>query len=240
MTKAEMGTNHSNWNNAIQLMSKHLQKRAQALLSRKDPYNQLDPTLSCNEGWFNNLCIKEEKEEEDKVCARTRAASCFATAGYTEKRKEKSPLLPKRAKSCLTTSQLKRKLPTFLSSDGDLISGSLEEFGSQLFCGPSRQTGGDREGEGRQNAIGGSVFLTDLQSDSADNLTSELKPAETGKGDRESEKSSKLRTKSLGWQPLSINALSQHSSVTELPVRGPGHKAHGKYSMWKPGQSCAV
>ena len=234
ITKAEMGTNHSSWNKAIQLMTRHLQKRAQVLLSRKDPYNQLDPTLSCNEGWFTDLCMKEA-EKEDEVCARTRAASCFATAGYTGKKKDQSPLLPKRVKS---TSQVKRKLPTFLSPDGDLISGSLEEFGSQLFCSPSKQTGpSGREGEDEQNRTCSLVFLTDLQSESADNVTSEVKPNKTM---RENEKLLKRRTKSMGWQPLSISALSEHSSVTELPVKGLGHTAHGKHSMWKPGQSCAV
>ena len=239
INKAEMGTSHSNWNNAIELMSKHMQKRAQALLRRKDPYNSLDPSLSSNEGWFTELC----GESEDRVRAKTASAS----VGSIGRKKHKDALLHKRAKSSGTTVEMKKKLPTFLTPDGELLTSSLEEFGSQLFCGPSSKNDSVAAtridvGNGGQNSKGSSVFLTDLQNnDYVENVTIEPKSSKKQRVKEPRRRDVVKQTaEAVAWQPLSLGALAEHSSVTELPVRGLGDMAHGKYSMWKPGQSFSI
>ena len=166
------------------------------------------------------------------------------TAPATFRRKDGVPLLPRRTKSSGTSPKTKMKLPTFLTPDGDLLMGSLVEFGSQLYCAPSRSCGrtstyATREGDW---SAGSSVFLTDLQSQSVDKLTVQLQQSEQERnaGERSEKPSKQTARNMMGWQPLSLHALSEHSSVTELPVKGLGHVAHGKYSMWRPNQSCAV
>ena len=231
-----MGTNYSNWNNAIELMNKQLQRRAAALLQRRDPYNTLNTALTSNKGWFTAELLEEDEKTQD------RAVSVLER----RKRKEKTAsLLPKRTKSGGTSLEIKKKLPTFLTPDGDLLSGSLEEFGDQLYCSPSKTTEAPTSitnDEWRHNTAGSSVFLTDLHSESVDSINLEQKS--TTKLVRElSEKSmSPKRTAKVmkGWQPLSYSALSEHSSVSERPVKGLGHMAHGRYSMWRPDQSCAL
>ena len=203
------------------------------MLRRKDPYNSLDPTLSSNDGWFTEL-YSEVDEEEDKA-----------------RKNERALLLPRRAKNDGTSAEVKKQLPTFLTPDGNLLTGSLEEFGSQLYCGPSRLGGrtttSTRVGGGVQNdmSVGSSVFLTDLrvQSESVDKITLDAKHrfSEHERQRALSQISPKrTATKVTSWQPLSFHALSEHSGVTELPVKGLGHLAHGRYSMWRPEQSCAV
>lgn len=232
-----MGTNYLNWNNAMELMNKQLQRRAQALLRRRDPYNSLNMTLAGNEGWFTELLEEDEKAQD-------RAASILEKRRIKEKA---ALLLPKRTKNGGTSLKIKRKLPTFLTPDGDLLTGSLEEFGDQLYCSPSKTTEQPtsitkHEWQHETTANGSSVFLTDLHSESVDSINLEQKS--TTKLVRElSEKSmSPRRTSKVmkGWQPLSYSALSEHNSVSELPVKGLGHMAHGRYSMWRPEQSCAL
>lgn len=235
-----MGTNCSNWNNAIELMNKQLQRRATALLQRRDPYNNtLDTALTNIKGWFT-----EHLEEDEK--AQDRAVSVLERR---RKRKEKATLLlPTRRKNGGTSLEIKKKLPTFLTPDGDLLSGSLEEFGDQLYCSPSKSSGPPTnittKDEWRQEnpGHGSSVFLTDLHSDSLDSISLEQKLT-TKLVRKLSEKSiSPKRAPKVmkGWQPLSYSALSEHSSVSELPVKGLGHMAHGRYSMWRPDQSSTL
>lgn len=203
-------------------------------MKRKDPYNSLDPTLSSNDGWFVELC---DLEQDDKARSKTAPAATFRS-------KAGAPLLPRRTKSSGTSAKIKMKLPTFLTTDGDLLTSSLVDFGSQLYCGPSRPRGKTTTGESELNdwSVPSSVFLTDLQSQSADKLQVKLQPSEQERHTREqSEKPLKrTATNMMGWQPLSLHALSEHCGVTELPVKGLGHLVHGKYAMWRPNQSCAV
>ena len=214
--------NYSTWNSAIEQMSKKMQRRAETLLKRKDPYNSFDPALSCNEGWFIGL------NEEDKVQGRA----------TTARMKEGTPLLPRRTKS-VTSSEVKKKLPAYLTPDGDLLTGSLEEFGDKVYCGPSKRRSSIIEEDQKHNSSGSSVFLTDLQSESVDNIS--LEHGLTTRHARTSSGRSPKRTAALmGWQPLSYRALSEHSTVTEIPVKGLGHMAHGKYNMWRPDQSCPL
>ena len=238
ITKAEMGTNYSDWNHAIERMNRQLQRRAELMLRRRDPYNSIDTTLSGNEEWFTGGVEREERAQDG------------GAASTLEKRKlkKKASLLPKRVKSGGTSLEIEKKLPTFLTRDGDLVTGSLEELGDQLYCAPSKNTGPSKSvtDEWKVDTVAGgggsSVFLTDLQSDSVDNINLEQKS--TTKLVRElGEKLSPHRKMSkvlMGWQPLSHSALSEHSRVSQLPVKGLGHKAHGKYSMWRPQQSCAL
>ena len=238
-----MGTNYSNWNNAIELMNKQLQRRATALLRRKDPYNNtIDTALTSNKGWFTELL-----EEEDER-AQERAASVLERQ---RKKKEKvALLLPQRRKSGGTSLEIKKQLPTFLMPDGDLLSGSLEEFGDQLYCSPSKSSNGpptniitkDEWRQGTTGCHGSSVFLTDLHSESLDSINLEQKSTTKLVQELSKKSASPKRTAKVmkGWQPLSYSALSEYSGVSELPVKGLGHMAHGRYSMWRPEQSCAL
>lgn len=42
------------------------------------------------------------------------------------------------------------------------------------------------------------------------------------------------KTRQSGWCPLSHLALAEYTTVSELPIHGPGDKSHGKYKMWRP------
>ena len=216
-------------------MNKQLQRRATALLQRRDPYNNtIDTALTSIKGWFTELLEEDEKVQD-------RAASVLER----RKRKKAALLLPTRRKSGGTSLEIKKKLPTFLTPDGDLLSGSLEEFGDQLYCSPSKSSGPPTKNittkdEWRQENAG-TVFLTDLHSDSLDNINLEQKS--TTKLVRKLNETSALMSLKRapkvmkGWQPLSYSALSEHSGVNERPVKGLGHMAHGRYSMWRPDQS---
>ena len=170
--------------------AKQNQKRAAILLSRKA---QLDANTTRDPEWYGMNC------EDPRLTMK----STVATGGKPSCSDQR----------CRISPQTKKKLPSYLTPSGDLVAGSLEEFGDKLYCGPSK--GKDQRVE--------SFFLTDLQ------LENECPPPVDNQ-----HRTTSPKRKSFGWQPLSSGALAEHSTVTELPVQGFGHLTHGSYKMWKP------
>lgn len=125
--------------------------------------------------------------------------------------RRQTPLKVKRSEE--TMSALKRRLPHYLTRTGSVLSASLEVNDEIVCCVPG----------GKSRPKSGSTFLTDAACQ--ESAKEEPEPI--------SENSS-LRKVDSCWQPLTADALLEHSKVSEIPIRGVGHLAHGQYSMWKP------
>lgn len=107
------------------------------------------------------------------------------------------------------TSSLKKRLPHYLTSSGSVLSAALEVNNEKVYCVP-----------GQKSSRPKSMFLTGQESPTT---SSERKRS-----------SSHRANVSPCWQPLTTAALLEHTTVSEIPVKGPGHHAHGHYTMWKP------
>ncbi len=191
-------------NKSLQSWARNTQRKAQIMLDNKDTFIS---ATSCDPKFY---LVDTHSPPHGLDNSQSKSKSAEVT-------KSERVIVPKR---CNTSLDFKKQLPSYLTLDGNLVSGSLEELGDQVYCAPSR-TGGVRHTEN-------SVFLTDPHGDSSSNPSiSDL--SNTG---------SQPLLKSL-WQPLCSSALAEHRKVTELSVSGLGHLAHGKYSMWKPA-SCIV
>jgi len=175
----------------MQQSARQNQKRAAILLSKKA---QLDANATREPEWYGmnhedpQLMLRPITEGGKPSCSEPR---------------------------CRMGPRVKKKLLSYLTPSGDLVAGSLEEFGDNLYCGPSK----------RKAQPVDSVFLTDLQLE-----TEPMKcPSSTCINNQH-----RTGRKSFGWQPLSSGALAEHRTVTELPMQGFGHLTHGTYKMWKP------
>lgn len=208
------GQKYSTWNNALEIVTRQTQKRAEIMVQRKEPFK-------VSESFNPENYIKEILEVEET----TRSKS--ATGG-----KPIPMLRPKRFRAG-TTPAVKRKLPSYLTPSGDLCSGSLEEFGDKFYCAPSRakNVGRIKEKYGHSED---SVFLTDLQIDGAISPAYGVSSSHTNHPKETQIYLNSGRKTSALWQPLCSSALLEHRKVTEVPVSGLGHLAHGRYSMWKP------
>lgn len=212
------GQQYSTRNNALEVVTRQTQKRAEIMLQRKEPFKVSES-------------YNPENYLEERLDLESAPRSKSATVG------KPIPMLQPRRIKTGTTPRVKKKLPLYLTPDGDLCSGSLEEFGDKFYCAPSRKKNEKRIKE-KYGHSEDSVFLTDLQ---LDGVTSP--PYSTSSSYSDLSKGSKTdistyRKKSFkrkpSWQPLCSSALSEHHKVTEVPVTGLGHLAHGRYSMWKP------
>ena len=188
VSKTSPGGSRSHITGMMQQSARQNQKRAEILMSRKKV--QLDIKAIQEPGWYG-------MNYEDPQLN-------LQPASATEQLNK-----PESKQRCRTSPQLKKKLPSFLRSTGDLVSGSLEEFGETFYCGPSKK---------REDEAVDSIFLTDVQVENEDEQNQDVYS----------------RKQSFGWQPLSSGALVEHSRVTELPVQGLGQLAHGNYRMWRP------
>ena len=184
-------------NKSLQSSARNTQRKAQIMLDSKDTFMYCDPK-------FYLIDASSSPNNPDNYQQKSRSA---------EVTKSSRVIVPKR---CATSLGLKKQLPSYLTPDGDLVSGSLEEVGDQVYCAPSR-TGKVKQ----YNHTGSS------KHSSADPSSSNLSNTQN----RASLKSN--------WQPLTSSALTEHRKVTERSISGLGHLAHGKYSMWKPA-SCVV
>lgn len=177
----------------MQQSARQNQKRAAILLSRKV---QLDANATREPEWYGM------NHKDPQLMLRPITEGGKPSCSESEQR-------------CRMGPRVKKKLLSYLTPSGDLVAGSLEEFGDNLYCGPSKRKAQPVE----------SVFLTDLQLE-----TEAMKcPSSTCINNQH-----RTRRKSFGWQPLSSGALAEHRTVTELPVQGVGHLTHGTYKMWKP------
>ena len=219
------GQQYSTRNSALEVVTRQTQKRAEIMLQRKEPFK-------IAESYNPDNYLEEPLDLEEPTSVPT---SKLATAG-----KPVSMIQPKRIKTG-TTQRVKKILPSYLTPNGDVCSGSLEEFGDKFFCAPSRKKNGERIKETYGHSEG-SVFLTDLQMDG---VTSPPDSASFSQSDLTKGSKTNIRAKrttlkrKTSWQPLCSSALFEHRKVTEVPVPGLGHLAHGRYSMWKP-STCIV
>ena len=125
------------------------------------------------------------------------------------------------------STRMGKRRPKFLTESDSLVTCSLEELGSDIYLKPSSR---HRRGDNHDHYTGsGSVFLTDLR------LEDELSTASQLEESRNPPPRDQKRCPR--WQPLSSNALNEHSGVAALPVNGLGHLAHGKYKLWRPRQA---
>ena len=127
------------------------------------------------------------------------------------------PSLPPRTapvKYIPTNIRTKKRLPKYLTQDGDMVSGSLEEIGDRVYCRPTQGIKPVQP-----------AFLTHHDPE----LANEEQPAPINQAPR--------------WQPLSCSAALENVGTYVVPVKvfSP-HKGHGKYSMWKPlsSHTCTV
>lgn len=192
-------------NKSLQSLARNTQRKAQIMLDSKDTFTF---ATSCDPKFYLIDAFSPPHGPNNRPQQKSKSAEVTKSARV---------IVPKR---CTTSLDVKKQLPSYLTPDGDLVSGSLEELGDQVYCAPSR-TGRVKQHRHTDN----SVFLTHPRGDSS--ASSDLSNA----GGRASLNSI--------WQPLSSSALTEHRKVTRLSVSGLGHLAHGKYSMWKPA-SCIV
>ena len=197
-------------NNTLELLARNAQKKAELMLEHKSTFA---PSTSCNPRFY----LADDHSQESLHQLRPK----LPTVG-----KDTRALVPKRH---TTSEEVKKHLPSYLTSDGDLVSGSLEEFGEQFYCAPSRS----KRTETHKHT-GTPVFLTDLHE-----RESHQNNGSTSLSDLSNSGSQSSLRNGNRWQPLSTSALSEHRKVKEVAVSGLGHLAHGKYCMWKPA-TCVV
>ena len=251
-------------NVAMSHVARLSQMRAEMMLDRKDPYNPLESSV--HQDWY---FIPEEKEraksalDSPSTRPRTRTAERKRRAVKVRRIEGGTKCLPR------------EQLPCYLTSNGCVLSASLEEFGGQvLYCTPSQKSRSEQH-EDDQDTIhkdnSSSVFMTDIvcppsariekcsaegsllipqgppsggllgrRASTADRTTT------TGTTSRvtictsrvTSDKSTPSSSGRVStWQPLNATALLEHTTVSQIPVKGIGHLAHGHYQMWRP-KSC--
>ena len=204
---------HTSMINAIQVVLNQTEMKANMMLNRKDPYNHFDPSTRSNNGWFVLDSLVAEKQHE--------------AIGNQVNVAAENTTIPLQQQKSHTNTEIKKHLPTYLTPKGDLVSGSLEEIGDYVACGPSKVKSPSNQD---------SVFLTDLQLEDDRYHASQIKATSSSNVPNETGTLTKLVSR---WQPLSSSALAEHKSVTEVPVKGLGHLAHGRYKLWRP-NSCIV
>ena len=204
------------FNSAIGNLAKQTQMRAEVMMMRKDPYNYLDSNARQQDWFFNSvldLCSDKDTHLE--------------TSRSTYNKPER---LKTRRLEGGTSLLVKKKLPSYLTQDGVLVSGSLEEVGGELmYCVPSQRSmfGGEEAIQKEYSSDTNSVFLTNIVCPDSSRSTMDYDDVM---------KIPSGVLKSTGWQPLTTDALLEHTRVTEVPVHGTGYLAHGKYRMWRPAE----
>lgn len=185
------------------------------MLQRKDPYNSRLPEI--RQDWYFPEMLNGIPSADSR----------------TTERKQKQ-IKRKR----INSSQLKKHLPLYLTVSGSVVSASLEKFGSEiLYCTPSRKFHDEEEPE---SEISESVFLTNVSCKSprpspGPSLSATVEVSAT-KSILKAPTQTTTSSESV-WQPLTTSALVEQTSVSQMPVKGLGHLAHGHYQMWRPASS---
>lgn len=207
-TSATRGSQLSAMNRTLERLVRNTQTKAQLMLDNKDTFTS---STSCDPKFYitDDCSPTNQLQQKSNSAGVARNTWSIITA-------------PRR---CNTSLDIKKRLPSYLTPDGDLVSGSLEELGDRVYCAPSRSKRTEHS-----TPTENSVFLTDIPGGSSDTSTSPSNSDLSNAGSRTS-----LRSV---WQPLGSTAVTEHRRVTERCVSGLGHLAHGRYSMWKP--ACAI
>ena len=199
------------------------------MLRRKDLYSKM--TSSVHQDWYFTASALPTVTVQPAITAGSRAES-RKTASRIRKIRRETPTL------------LRKNLPLYLTSSGSLVSASIEELdGEILYCTPSagrqrkdeqqeleQEEGGVASQEGGGVPSSSSVFLTDITCEDTATVSDMIHPPHTAPAAASSSRQSH-------WQPLTPTALLEHATVSQIPVRGKGHLAHGHYPMWRP-DSC--
>ena len=189
--------------NVLSQVAQQNQHRAQLLLHKKGPLNP-----NARSGPSCYIQEEEEEEEEEPADSDSKPAKALSTS-------------PRRDP---TSAKLKRQLPSFYASGGQLLSGSivqLSEGGD--YCVPSQK-------KSTKTNKTESFFLTQLPADAKHTRSKLTRPCK----DNNEKLSTSSSSSSHNWLPLSSGALAEYSGVTEVAVKGQGHLAHGQYSLWRP------
>lgn len=120
-------------------------------------------------------------------------------------------------------SSLRKSLPHYLTSSGSVLSASLELNDNMVCCVP-----GHRSKASKQNDDD-SVLLTDMEGQESSKVDCKTDHVM----DHVMRSTSYESKVNPHWQPLTTAALLEHTRVSEISVKGPGHKLHGHYPMWK-------
>ncbi len=253
-------------NVAMSQVARLSQMKAEMMLEKKDPYNPM--VTSVHQDWY---FAPQERDLDSAGVSSSRPRTRTADQKHR-------PLRARRIEGG-TKFLPKKQLPYYLTSNGCILSASLEEFeGEVLYCTPSQRSKSEQQEEDedtihRDNSS--SIFMTDIvcpQSARSEKHAGEtlLIPISTVAGGRmsfgtttatsrdtpaprvttattkvttcTSRVTTNKSTPSSGvrvttWQPLNTTALLEHTTVSQIPIRGLGHLAHGHYQMWRP-ESC--
>lgn len=199
-------------NSAMSQVIRYSQIKAEIMLQRKDPHNQM---------------ITDTHQD----------FTYFTTAGLSHPPTTSRTVIQMRPPSPTVrriTGSSRRRLPYYLTNTGNLISASLEELDGEIICctpSTNRPKPEDyREGEGQATTTDGSssstLLLTDMES------------GEEARSEKTVSSESTIPVKTNSYhEPLTTAALLEHASVSQIPIRGRGFLAHGQYEMWRP-DSC--
>lgn len=220
------------FNAAMNQVARENQVKVEVILKqKKDSYNSMDvgKQQSLLDRYFNF---------DHSNNAAAAGSSKVEDSSSKDSQKSESLVLPRRIKGG-TSPAIKKKLPAYLRSNGTVVSGSLERIGSDLLsCGPSHRgrmwNDYDKKAKDQERS---SVFLTDMRFPSFGASRKEMAYDATTSDNSILKMSNKFKSK--GWQPLSTSALLEHTKVSEMPVKGLGAEAHGKYHLWRPNTAIA-
>lgn len=198
------------------------QMRAEIMMQRKDSSNYMASDV--HQDWYFTTTSKLIDMQTP-------------SSARTDSRKP-TPITRRRLERG-TLSSIRKHLPYYLTSNGSLVSASLEEFdGEMVYCTPSLKSNQQFQEEGEDGIMGSSsVFLTDVtccdsSRSQSGTVREELELINTPSTCIAS-KSSKYGPQ-VHWEPLTTAALLEQTSVTEVPIQGMGHLVHGQYHMWRP------
>ena len=203
-------------NEAMETIARETQMIAEGMLKQRAPNNNnimFSPNRSHK--WCGDL-IQDKNPGDTSVKVDNRKTSLMKQKRVRER----------------TSSSVKKLLPLFLTENGELVSGSIEELDSEMFfCCPSQKLRYPGEEE-QSRESSSSIFLTDLPSHDEQVIP---RSAVINYDNVVQFKSTEEPRRSLrNWQPLSANALLEHTTVTQQPIKTKSPQTRGYYPMWRP------
>ena len=214
-------------NSAIGHNARHSQVKAEIMMRRNDPYNN-SMAREIHQDWY------------------------FTPVNTPPQQLNTNSAQPKLGENGRRISSLRKSLPHYLTSSGSVLSASLELNDNMVCCVPGHKSKATKQNDN-------SLLLTDMEGQESSKVDY---PGHKSKATKqnvnsllltntEGQESSKVDCKTdhvmdhvmrstsyeskvnPHWQPLTTAALLEHTRVSEISVKGPGHKLHGHYPMWK-------
>jgi hypothetical protein len=197
-------------NAALNQNIRQAQAKAEIMMDRRDPYNN-SMTKEIHQDWFFTGVVDTLTPLTLPSSATSRLSSKYLSAdqqlslGSSELKQSESEVGRSE-----TMSALKGRLPYYLTDSGSVHSASLEVNDKLVCCVP-----GERSKSMQERRVYNPKQLSTGTSSVA------ISGSYTTDDD-------------TNWQPLSTDALLEHTKVTAIPIKGMGDLAHGHYSMWRP------